>query len=161
MINFWAACQSRVAVQPHMSAGAAECPPLFKRIQEDIMKKVIEVCPYCASGCKINLLVENGRVVGAEGANGLTNQGALCLKGLYGWDFINDTKILTPRVKNPMIRRKRGGELEAVSWDTAIDYAASRLTAIKNNFGPDSIMVSGSSRSTGNETNYIMQKFHI
>ena len=46
------------------------------------MKKVIEVCPYCASGCKINLLVENGRVVGAEGANGLTNQGALCLKGL-------------------------------------------------------------------------------
>ena len=43
--------------------------------------------------------------------------------------------------------------------DTAIDYAASRLTAIKNNFGPDSIMVSGSSRSTGNETNYIMQKF--
>ena len=123
------------------------------------MKKVIEVCPYCASGCKINLLVENGRVVGAEGANGLTNQGALCLKGLYGWDFINDTKILTPRVKNPMIRRKRGSELEAVSWDTAIDYAASRLTAIKNNFGPDSIMVSGSSRSTGNETNYIMQKF--
>ena len=63
MINFWAACQSRVAVQPHMSAGAAECPPLFKRIQEDIMKKVIEVCPYCASGCKINLLVENGKVV--------------------------------------------------------------------------------------------------
>ena len=142
-----------------MSAGAAECPPLFKRIQEDIMKKVIEVCPYCASGCKINLLVENGRVVGAEGANGLTNQGALCLKGLYGWDFINDTKILTPRVKNPMIRRKRGGEFEAVSWDTAIDYTASRLMAIKEEFGPDSIMVSGSSRSTGNETNYIMQKF--
>ena len=123
------------------------------------MKKVIEVCPYCASGCKINLLVENGRVVGAEGANGLTNQGALCLKGLYGWDFINDTKILTPRIKNPMIRRKRGGSFEAVSWDTAIDYASSRLMAIKEEFGPDSIMISGSSRSTGNETNYVMQKF--
>ena len=123
------------------------------------MKKVIEVCPYCASGCKINLLVENGRVVGAEGANGLTNQGALCLKGLYGWDFINDTKILTPRIKNPMIRRKRGGSFEAVSWDTAIDYASSRLMAIKEEFSPDSIMISGSSRSTGNETNYVMQKF--
>ena len=123
------------------------------------MKKVIVVCPYCASGCKINLLVENGRVVGAEGANGLTNQGALCLKGLYGWDFINDTKILTPRVKNPMIRRRRGGTFEAVSWDTAIDYASSRLMAIKQEFGPDSIMISGSSRSTGNETNYVMQKF--
>lgn len=65
--KFLGRMQSRVAVQPHMSAGAAGCPPLFKRIQ-DIMKKVIEVCPYCASGCKINLLVENGKVVGAEGA---------------------------------------------------------------------------------------------
>ncbi len=32
------------------------------------IKKVITVCPYCASGCKINLLVENNKIVGAEGA---------------------------------------------------------------------------------------------
>lgn len=37
------------------------------------------------------------------------------LKGYYGWDFINDTQILTPRLKTPMIRRQRGGKLEAVS----------------------------------------------
>ena len=67
------------------------------------MKKVITVCPYCGSGCKINLLVENNKVVGAEGANGVTNEGALCLKGLYGWDFLNDTKLLTPRLKRPLI----------------------------------------------------------
>lgn len=81
------------------------------------MKKVITVCPYCASGCKINLVVDNGRIIRAEGANGVTNQGELCLKGYYGWDFIHDTKILTPRLKSPMIRRERGGKLEAVSWD--------------------------------------------
>lgn len=36
------------------------------------IKKVITVCPYCASGCKIHLLVENNKIVGAEGANGKT-----------------------------------------------------------------------------------------
>ncbi len=123
------------------------------------MKKVIEVCPYCASGCKINLQVENGRVVGAEGANGLTNEGELCLKGLYGWDFIHDTKILTPRLRNPMIRRQKGGTLEPVSWDEAIRFTAAKLKEIKEKHGADSIMCSGSSRSTGNETNYVMQKF--
>ncbi len=89
------------------------------------MKKVVTVCPYCASGCKINLVVDNGKIVRAEAAQGKTNQGTLCLKGYYGWDFINDTQILTPRLKTPMIRRQRGGKLEAVSWDEALDYVAS------------------------------------
>lgn len=123
------------------------------------MKKIIEVCPYCASGCKINLQVDNGKVVGAEGANGLTNEGELCLKGLYGWDFIHDTKILTPRLRNPMIRREKNGELEAVSWDEAINFTVEKLKSIKERHGADAIMCSGSSRSTGNETNYVMQKF--
>ncbi len=58
------------------------------------MKKVVTVCPYCASGCKINLVVDNGKIVGRR-QRGKTNQGTLCLKGYYGWDFINDTQILT------------------------------------------------------------------
>lgn len=123
------------------------------------MKKVITVCPYCASGCKINLLVENGKVVGAEGANGVTNQGELCLKGYYGWDFLNDTKILTPRLTQPMIRREKGGELEPASWEEAIEFASSRMKKIIEEHGPDAIMTSGSSRGPGNETNYVMQKF--
>ncbi len=65
------------------------------------MKKVITVCPYCGTGCKINLLVENDKVVGAEGANGRTNEGQLCLKGYYGWDFLNDTNLLTPPSQEP------------------------------------------------------------
>ena len=62
-------------------------------------EKVLTVCPYCGSGCKMNLLVEDGAIVGAEGAHGVTNEGELCLKGYYGWDFLNDTKLLTPRLK--------------------------------------------------------------
>ncbi|WP_409307368.1 formate dehydrogenase subunit alpha [Pectobacterium sp. B1J-3] len=123
------------------------------------MQKVITVCPYCGSGCKINLLVENGKVVGAEGANGVTNEGELCLKGYYGWDFLNDTKLLTPRLKQPLIRRQKGAPFEAVSWDEAIEFASSRLRAIKEKYGADAIMHTGSSRGPGNETNYVMQKF--
>lgn len=123
------------------------------------MKKALTVCPYCASGCKINLLVDNNKIVAAEGANGVTNQGELCLKGYYGWDFLNDTQILTPRLKTPMIRRQKGGKFEAVSWDEAIDYVSTRLAQIKDKHGADAIMLTGSSRGTGNETNYVMQKF--
>ncbi len=67
-------------------------------------EKVLTVCPYCGSGCKMNLLVEDGAIVGAEGAHGVTNEGELCLKGYYGWDFLNDTKLLTPRLRKPLLK---------------------------------------------------------
>jgi formate dehydrogenase (hydrogenase) len=121
--------------------------------------KVVTVCPYCGAGCKINLCVENGKIVRAEGVNGVTNQGELCLKGYFGWDFLNDTKLLTPRLNEPMIRREKGGKFEVVSWDEAIRYTAQRLKEIKQKYGAKSIMHTGSSRGTGNETNYVMQKF--
>ena len=98
-------------------------------------------------------------VVGAEAANGRTNEGQLCLKGYYGWDFLNDTNLLTPRLKDPMIRREKGGKLEAVSWDEALDFAAEKLNAIKAKYGPDAIMTTGSARGPGNEANFVMQKF--
>ncbi|NMP28908.1 formate dehydrogenase subunit alpha [Rahnella sp. SAP-1] len=123
------------------------------------MKKVTTVCPYCGAGCKLNLVVDNGKIIRAEGANGVTNQGELCLKGYYGWDFLNDTKLLTPRLTQPLIRRERGGRFEAVSWEEAISYTASRLKEIKEKHGPRAIMHTGSSRGTGNETNFVMQKF--
>ncbi len=64
------------------------------------------------------------KIVGAEGANGKTNEGELCLKGYYGWDFVHDTKILTPRLTQPMIRYKRGEPFTPVSWEEAISYTA-------------------------------------
>lgn len=56
-----------------------------------------------------------------------------------------------------MIRRQRGGKLEPVSRDEALNYVAERLSAIKEKYGPDAIQTTGSSRGTGNETNYVMQ----
>lgn len=123
------------------------------------MKKITTVCPYCGAGCKMKLVVNNGKIIRAEAADGVTNQGELCLKGYYGWDFLNDTKLLTPRLSQPLIRRQKGGKFEAVSWDEAISYTAQRLQQIKDQHGASAIMHTGSSRGTGNETNYVMQKF--
>ena len=44
------------------------------------MEKHMAVCPYCGAGCKMNLVVENGQVIDAEGLPGITNEGELCLK---------------------------------------------------------------------------------
>ncbi|MEG2948512.1 MAG: formate dehydrogenase subunit alpha [Raoultibacter sp.] len=123
------------------------------------MEKHMTVCPYCGAGCKLNLLVDSGMIVGAEPLDGITNEGELCLKGLCGYDFVNDTKILTPRILHPMIRRKKGEPLKRVTWDEALDFTAQRLLEIKKESGPDAIMLTGSSRGPGNEANFVMQKF--
>lgn len=120
-------------------------------------EKVLTVCPYCGGGCQLYLVVEDGQIVRAEPADGRTNEGNLCLKGHYGWDYLNDPQLLTARLKKPMIRKN--GELEEVSWNEAIGFIADKLTAIKEKYGPDAIMGTGSARGPGNEANYIMQKF--
>jgi formate dehydrogenase major subunit len=121
--------------------------------------KVKTICPYCASGCEILLTVENGEIICAEPGQGRNNQGELCLKGYYGWDFLKNNKHITARVTKPMIRRVRGAEFEEVSWAEAIAFAAMRLQAVKKQYGPDSIMCTGAARGPGNEANYVMQKF--
>ena len=123
------------------------------------MERHMAVCPYCGTGCKLELLVQNGMVVGVEPLDGITNEGQLCLKGLYGYDFINDTKILTPRLYYPLLRPTKGSPLQRVTWDTALNFVAEKLLAIIDRFGPDAVMTTGSSRGPGNEANLIMQRF--
>ena len=120
-------------------------------------EKILTVCPYCGGGCQLYLVVKDGQIVRAEAANGRTNEENLCLKGYYGWDFLNDPQLLTSRLKHPMIRKD--GELEEVSWDEAIKFIAEKLLKIKAKYGPDAIMGTGSARGPGNEANYVMQKF--
>ena len=73
-------------------------------------KKVLTVCPYCGTGCNLNLVVKDNKVIRAEAANGRNNEGNLCQKGYYGWDFLNDPQLLSARLNQPMIRKN--GELE-------------------------------------------------
>ena len=95
------------------------------------------------------MVVENDKIIRAEAADGVTNQNQLCLKGYYGWDFLNDTQLLTPRLKQPMIRYQKGGPFTPVSWEEAIRYTAAKLREIKAKYGARAIMTTGSSRGTG------------
>ena len=125
-------------------------------------EKIVSVCSYCGSGCQIEFTVDKkaNRIIEAKGAPGRTNEGRLCLKGFYGWDYLNDPKILTRRITQPMIRKGgKGSELEPVSWDEAIKYTADRLKTIIKEYGPDCVMGAGSARGPGNEAGYITQKF--
>lgn len=123
------------------------------------MERHMAVCPYCGTGCKLDLLVKNGMIVGVEPLDGITNEGNVCLKGLTGYDFVNDTKILTPRLYYPLLRPTKDSPLQRVTWDNALNFVAEKFLAIKEKYGPDALMTTGSSRGPGNESNLIMQRF--
>jgi formate dehydrogenase alpha subunit len=120
------------------------------------VEHVKTTCTYCGTGCTLALDVKDDKVVGVtsirDPQESPVNQGALCVKGRFGWDFIHHPDRLT----TPLIRVD--GELRPASWDEALDYAAGRLTEIRDKFGSDSMAVFASARTT-NEENYLMQKF--
>jgi predicted molibdopterin-dependent oxidoreductase YjgC len=111
------------------------------------------VCVYCGVGCKINFFTNaQGQLVKAEGASDGPNNGHLCVKGRFGFDFVQSPTRLT----TPLIRKD--GQLVEATWDEALDYAARRLADIKASQGPDAIMSFTSAKCT-NEENYLLQKF--
>lgn len=115
-------------------------------------------CPYCAVGCQLELITKDGKVVGSEPYMGehmmdTTNRGMLCVKGRFAYNYINSgARLTSPLIKNAQ------GEFEEASWDEALDLVASKLTKIKEEFGPRSIVGFSSARAT-NEDSYVMQKF--
>ena len=71
-------------------------------------KEVASVCPYCGVGCQLTYHVKDEKILFVEGRNGPANQGRLCVKGRYGFDYAHHPQRLTV----PLIRRadapKRG-----------------------------------------------------
>ena len=116
-------------------------------------KKVRTTCTYCGVGCQIYLHVKGSKVVKVTGVEGVApNYGSLCVKGRFGFDFVNSKDRLT----TPLI--KEGDKHRTATWDEALDLVAKKLGAIRDKSGPDSIGVLTSARVT-NEENYIVQKF--
>ncbi|NLB52142.1 MAG: molybdopterin-dependent oxidoreductase [Syntrophomonadaceae bacterium] len=119
-------------------------------------KKVLTTCTYCGTGCTLELNVNNDKVVGVTSNRDReyspVNKGALCVKGRFGWDFIHSPERLT----TPLIREN--GELRPASWEEALDYAAGKLSGIKEKYGADTLAMFTSARVT-NEENYLAQKF--
>jgi formate dehydrogenase major subunit/formate dehydrogenase alpha subunit len=78
-------------------------------------------------------------------------KGQLCVKGWNAFHFVNHPDRLT----EPLMRRN--GELEAVSWDDALDCVVRRLKEIQERHGTDSVAFFSSAKTT-NEENYLMMK---
>ncbi len=111
------------------------------------------ICPYCGCGCTTNISLREGRIIRARGKENIgINDGNLCSKGRFGFDYIySENRLTTPLVK-------KDGKLTSVSWQEAFDYIAKKLGHIKENFGPSAIGAIGSQRCTL-EDNYMLQKF--
>ena len=116
-------------------------------------KKVRTTCSYCGVGCQLYLHVKDNRVVKVSGVEGVApNHGSLCVKGRFGYNFVNSPDRLT----SPLI--KENGQFREASWDEALDLVAGKFGELKKEHGPDSLAVLTSARIT-NEENYIAQKF--
>ncbi len=128
----------------------------------DYDSEVESVCPFCGVGCQVSLKVKDNKVKFVEGINGPANEGRLCVKGRFGFDYIHHDHRLT----KPLIRRDDApakglnvdpGNWQEVfreaSWDEALDFAAKGL----KDLGGTKVAGFGSAKCT-NEEAYLFQK---
>src|SRR5438309_1275378 len=116
------------------------------------MQYVSTVCTHCSNGCKTTLSVRNNEILRANNRDlSGFNQDFLCVKGRFGFDFTKHAE----RIRQPLLRK--GDKLFPVSWEEAAQAAASKLKAIHDASGKDSVGFIGSNH-TSNEENYLLQK---
>ncbi|WP_170454327.1 formate dehydrogenase subunit alpha [Ruegeria arenilitoris] len=133
---------------------------------KDYDSETESVCPFCGVGCKVSLKVKDGKVKYVEGINGPANEGRLCVKGRFGFDYIHHPHRLT----KPLIRREDappkglnvdpadwGTHFREATWDEALDLAAKGLMKLRDE-DPRSVAGFGSAKCT-NEEAYLFQKF--
>jgi predicted molibdopterin-dependent oxidoreductase YjgC len=104
------------------------CPTgaLVRKKYEMPEREVKSVCSYCGVGCGIYLGVRGDTVVRVRGdKESPVNQGNLCVKGRFGFQFINHPD----RLKTPLIRKN--GRLEETTWDEVLDLVVSKMRDIK------------------------------
>ncbi len=115
------------------------------------IKYVPSICPYCGTGCGINFVVKDGKIIGVEPwKRHPVNEGKVCPKGNFGYQFINHPDRLT----TPLI--KENGEFREASWDEALDLVASTLKKYADT-DPNKLGFYACARSP-NENIYITQK---
>ena len=136
------------------------------KIQAD--EQVASVCPYCGVGCQLTFNVKDNKILSVEGRDGPANSERLCVKGRFGFDYINHSHRLT----KPLIRRDdappKTGDMDIdpanplthfreASWEEALDVAAAGLKKIRD--GADGKALAGFGSAKGsNEEAYLFQK---
>jgi formate dehydrogenase alpha subunit len=122
-------------------------------------------CPYCGVGCNLELHIKDDYVYKVTSPfNAVVNQGNLCVKGRFGYDFVyNKERVTTPLIRKtaqaPGLRTQAfdRDQWREVSWDEALDYTADRLVEIFKRDGADAMAVYCCAKAT-NEDNYLLQK---
>jgi formate dehydrogenase alpha subunit len=118
------------------------------------LERIQTTCTFCGCGCQLELnSVAEKKLVKVTTKNETgTNHGSLCVKGRFGFDFVNHPG----RLQRPLI--KKSGAFVEVSWEEALGYVASKLQEVKEKHGAQSIGGISSARAT-NEENYLFQKW--
>ena len=99
-------------------------------------------------------MTKGEKLVGIQPAmDGPANQGALCVKGQFAFDFVQHHD----RLDRPLVR-ETDGKLHETDWDTALDRAADGFRSIVDEYGRHAVYAVASGR-TPSEANYVMQKF--
>lgn len=144
------------------------------------LQRTRTICPYCGTGCGIEVATRNGEIVSVSGyPEAVVNGEFLCTKGRFGLGWVSHPH----RLRRPMVRRDLAFELGLipdppppvlgrsplvrvpgmadshveVDWETALDLVADRLAKVVAESGPDAVAGIGSALAT-NEDNYIFQK---
>ncbi|RKF13461.1 formate dehydrogenase subunit alpha [Roseovarius spongiae] len=132
----------------------------------DYDSEIESICPFCGVGCQISVKVKDGRVKKVDGINGPANEGRLCVKGRFGFDYIHHEHRLT----KPLIRRDdapaKGLNVDPdnwrtffreAEWDEAMEFAGGGLKRLRDEHGGASVAGFGSAKCT-NEEAYLFQK---
>jgi len=112
-------------------------------------REVKTTCPYCGVGCSFYLGIRGQKLVSTRGdIDSPVNKGSLCVKGRFGFDFVNNPDRLTV----PLV--KKNGEFVETGWKETLDLVAQKLS----HYHGDEFATLSSAKCT-NEENYLLQKF--
>ncbi|MEO1541014.1 MAG: formate dehydrogenase subunit alpha [Pseudomonadota bacterium] len=133
---------------------------------QDFDREVKSVCPYCGVGCQLSFKIKDDKIAWVDGVDGPANEQRLCVKGRFGFDYIDHKHRLT----KPLIRRADAPEkglnvdpnnpwthFREASWDEALDVAAKGLVDLRSYYGGKSVAGFGSAKCS-NEEAYLFQK---
>ena len=122
--------------------------------RQDALQKTRTVCGYCGVGCALDVLTREDRIVGIQPAmDGPANEGALCIKGQFAFDYVQHPD----RLAHPLVR-DAAGRLVRATWDEALDRAAQGFRDVAARHGRHAVYGIASGR-TPTEADYMMQRF--
>src|SRR4029077_8511710 len=130
-------------------------------------RKVESVCPYCGVGCQLTYHIKDNKILFVQGKDGPANWSRLCVKGGYGFDYVQHKhRLTTPLIRKPGMEKSKDFTVDPdnwrsvfreATWEEALDVAAGGLRKIRDTYGQKSLAGFGSAKGT-NEEAYLFQK---